>query len=321
MIDPAEEWLARKYLSLDDFYHFSQNPILWRNTLKSTLLQEVRDLVVRSGQKSPPFIPERVFPYRAILEAIPDIQMEEREASLVPTADGFIIKYFPNFPRTKIRLTLAHEIGHTFFFEIQRRPPSRPYNYWYSCCGVEENYAFDVAREVLLPEPFFSGAARRLSKHLSVKTVAALQRDFNVSYEVIARRLLYDAHNYNKAFWHDMPWEGIIAEGVVRGTEPKLKVWRSPRFRKILRNISLIQEIREIVSHLEGRERYYSAFFKVGTMAYTCEGLLIPSRLQQEEERLRILLVCRLNEGDNVKKSNGVNYQQQTLCNYCDECR
>ncbi|GAH21886.1 unnamed protein product, partial [marine sediment metagenome] len=61
-----------------------------------------------------------IFPYRKIIDK-KEVEMESRlEGFLLPTHGGFIIKVNSKYPLFRKRVTVAHEIGHTFFMILRQ---------------------------------------------------------------------------------------------------------------------------------------------------------------------------------------------------------
>lgn len=115
------------------------------------------------------------------------------EASLVPDRLGFRLRVREgSFPPRK-RASIAHEIGHSHFFDTSRLPPTRliarspdP--------GVsvkEEELCWAYARALLMPADHVERAWE--SRGITAwATIEAIGEDFEVSTELAARRLIQD---------------------------------------------------------------------------------------------------------------------------------
>jgi len=112
------------------------------------LLQQASELLARSGQFEPPFDPERAAPQS--VKRIEKVSIS-RDGMLVPTEGGFIIKVNSERPPVRQRFACAHEIGHTFFFDLSGPRPWRPYHscssYW-----AEDDLCYQFAEEMLMPK-------------------------------------------------------------------------------------------------------------------------------------------------------------------------
>jgi len=163
--------------------------------------QRAKDLLSATGQDSPPFSTRRV----ALLRKISRIEWAEIRniSELVPIHGGFFIRInnrVPVFgwdesktegrPSSKFRnFSIAHEVGHTFFYDITLPIPRRPFNDAGS--RAEERLCDIFATELLMPEEkFYDDAKRVLGKqeHL-VKGLIELSTLYKVSTQAVAIRL------------------------------------------------------------------------------------------------------------------------------------
>lgn len=168
--DPAIEWLSSRVAPLSP---------------RDFLFQQARELLAKSGQLEPPFDP-----LKAIPPSVKKIEIAEisRDGMLIPTEQGFIIKLNSKRPLVRQRFACAHEIGHTFFFDLSGRHPWRPYeslsSYW-----AEEDICYQFAEEMLVPEESLQKITRRISSP-SINNFKGLLNTFRVSAEVLARRIV-----------------------------------------------------------------------------------------------------------------------------------
>jgi len=153
----------------------------------STLLSQVAK---DTGPILPPIDPARM----AALCSV--IGIEERpmvpEGVLRPVAGGFRIYLQNNFSkdpsfRLRKRFTLAHEIAHTFFFDICKGVP-KPVKH--SPRGQRlENLCHTAAGQILVPESLLKQQLNSKGEVASVETLFDLSKIFDVSVEVMIRRL------------------------------------------------------------------------------------------------------------------------------------
>lgn len=158
------------------------------NTLKNGLLKEVRALLGQSGQGHPPFNPELMAPYRKVIE------IRRRKLGvpgmLTPVKEGFVISLNSDDPPRRQRLNCAHEIAHTFLYDLTNSPPSRIRLRGYKAgkFGLEEDICNQLAEELLMPEHVIREALA-IFCHPLIRSFVALMNQFDVSSELLAWRL------------------------------------------------------------------------------------------------------------------------------------
>lgn len=109
---------------------------------------------------------------------------------LRPVPGGFKVMLFGTFPRSSENMTIAHEIGHTFFYDSTHSVPQRPYGL--PPTNAEEELCEFAARSILLPEEQIrkftpTGASGPVSK-----AICDLARLANVTIHSAATRLVVD---------------------------------------------------------------------------------------------------------------------------------
>jgi Zn-dependent peptidase ImmA (M78 family) len=167
--DPAIAWLSSLIAPLSP---------------KEFMLGQAGRLLAESGQLRPPFDPKRAIPpsVRRI-----EITRLSRDGMLVPVEGGFIIKLNSEKPLVRQNFACAHEIGHTFFYDISGtrpwRPPASMSSYW-----AEENLCYQFAEEMLMPGCQIKRIADTLDP--SINNFQRLIKMFQVSAEALARRIL-----------------------------------------------------------------------------------------------------------------------------------
>ncbi|MBA7631157.1 hypothetical protein ES703_38684 [subsurface metagenome] len=115
------------------------------------------------------------------------------DAILVPVPGGFVLKLNNRQGRSRRRFSTAHEIGHTFFYNLNTTTPTR----WFPVTTSplfsrkEEDICNAFARELLMPKELVQlDIANSGNKNL--KMIIDLAAKYMVSPEVVARRLLLD---------------------------------------------------------------------------------------------------------------------------------
>jgi len=241
VLDPAESWLAKQLVG-PDVSIYPNNADLVRAQLKRKLFEDVRHLVAMSRLEAP-FDLREIARYRHVLNIKEDAGLVSREAVLVPTNGGFVITLSSRVhAEARKRFSCAHEIAHTYFYDVTVDPPRKFYRnsrYW-----VEEGYACEIAREILMPEPCLSTYVFEHNLRLSVEALVKLRKHFGVSYDTLGRRLLHDTHAWNEEFWGDRAWQGIIVIVLTPSPEEdaqgkwKATVYRSPRYEYKLKDVT-----------------------------------------------------------------------------------
>lgn len=179
------------------------------NRARKAFLLQALILLHKSGQRSPPFDPFKVVKFRRI-HKITWINSGEEEASLIPDMKGFHLILRKPKERTystsneiktnvRIRSTVAHEVGHTFFFDIKSLPP-KPGPEKYKFEGIptevvrkkEEWWSYDFARQLLLPDKYIREFITNHSTSTHLGLALWIKEKFNVSWDIILRKLIYD---------------------------------------------------------------------------------------------------------------------------------
>lgn len=181
-LDPAWEWLGRSMLG--GLLDLPEE--VFKKEVKECLFAEVRGLLKATGQTTPPYNPERIAKLRKIKQILK--ARLHHSGLLLPVENGFVMKLNNAVPIVRQRFACAHEIGHTFFFNLDTNPPSRPYsklssNYW-----VEEGLCNEIAREILLPEPSIREFVAR-HPYSSITAFKRMTNLFQVSSEVLVRQI------------------------------------------------------------------------------------------------------------------------------------
>lgn len=107
---------------------------------------------------------------------------------LLPQKDGFNIIINKNLRDTQKRTAIAHEIAHTFLYNIHNEPPSPFHLHNGLDWDNEEGPVYEISRSILVPEEWI----RRHDKKPSLDAFNKLRLKFNVSKDVMARRIIHD---------------------------------------------------------------------------------------------------------------------------------
>lgn len=166
--DPAIEWLSQLVapLSPEEF-----------------LFKQAASLLAKSGQSKPPFNPQKALP--PTVKCVELVELS-RDGMLIPVQGGFIIKINSLKPLVRQNFTCAHEIGHTFFYDVTGERPWRPYKSMSTYWG-EEGLCYEFAEEMLMPRLIMEKTISSLNP--SITSLQELIKMFQVSTEAMARRI------------------------------------------------------------------------------------------------------------------------------------
>ena len=155
--------------------------------------------VLASGQKKLPVRLNLILKYARINFTYSTDKSMISDGILRAKQDGFQIIVNPDIEYTRERTTIAHEIGHTLFYDPSYAPPRKVYAADFSQRKREEWVCFAFARSLLLPKEFvgeqlgrtLNGSAQVETTSLSNK-ISKLWKQSEVSFEILGLRLLSD---------------------------------------------------------------------------------------------------------------------------------
>ncbi|MFB0557102.1 MAG: ImmA/IrrE family metallo-endopeptidase [Dehalococcoidia bacterium] len=165
------------------------------------------------------------------------------EGQLLPVQGGFIIRYRMGLPLQRIRLTICHEIAHTFFYDRSLPVPKRPLGK--RPTSEEEQICFQIARQLLVPQETLRGYMGSISNFPRLSLLSRLAKTFQVSLPVMAMRLTQDTSLISNSiftFWEIRNPTNIVDRElteerldnfVTRSFKPKLS-YLSPSLAQIL---------------------------------------------------------------------------------------
>jgi Zn-dependent peptidase ImmA (M78 family) len=147
------------------------------------------------GETRPPLInePEKSEFVKSRKAKIIYADMNKIDGYLDVCTQGFSIIVNKNLSETRKRSIIAHELGHTFLFDIQSNP-IKPYlqleqsmkKRWESMEGLVS----EIGRQILVPKAFLE---RYRYLNPSLKSFQKLRKIFNVTVDIMARRLVHDS--------------------------------------------------------------------------------------------------------------------------------
>lgn len=221
---PAIRWLLKKSGATDP---------------ETLMREEAQKLIKALGQDSPPFLPQKFARLRKIkrIEWVNPPNLSE----LVPIKGGFILR-----TRDEIRespslndeeswarpfagrenFSIAHEIGHTYFYDVDLPVPSRPTR---DLGSIAEERLCDIfATELLMPRERFVKDTQQLVQELDHLTMALLE--LNKSYRATVRsvtRRLHELGLLDNAVI--IRWDWMLKPNEPLDSLPKLRIdWAEP---------------------------------------------------------------------------------------------
>lgn len=157
-----------------------------------------------NGEISPPFL--RDLRSSDFVRSRKIVKISESELAhnglLTPTQNGFIIHLRSNLERKKKRTVVAHELGHTFFYNMSLEPPVQFISDQHSVLDnwAVEGAAFEIGRQILIPSDWLDSVKRRES----LEIFFSLIEKFDVTRDILARRLFHYLEIFGKEcyFFH-----------------------------------------------------------------------------------------------------------------------
>jgi len=146
----------------------------------------MRDL----GEVRPPFLatPEKsAFVKSRKVSRVQYSENTTQHGHLIPDGGGFTLLVKVGLTPERTRNVIAHELGHTYFFDVTKNPPE-PFSTQDFSWENTEGPSYEIGREILAPRMWLLDRAQRPS----LESFLSLMHDFRVSAQVLARRLVHD---------------------------------------------------------------------------------------------------------------------------------
>jgi Zn-dependent peptidase ImmA (M78 family) len=204
--------------------------------LKAVLCKDVELLERKRGMLVPPFDP---FAISTIGKCEVNYRFSHRrdvggDGSLRPCADGFLIQIDETLRDRphRMRSTAAHELMHTFFYDVSAVPPIRlgqdSKAKWHST--MEEEICNHLAREFLVPsfsldDAFVNNESLKVPSAQSIESLKSL---YAVSSDIIGFRLIVDLQLWNAIFVK------YLKEGQVFISKTQMKSKSKGTFRTVM---------------------------------------------------------------------------------------
>lgn len=165
----------------------------WR-AVRQEILEAADSLRLAARQVKAPVQMEQIMLQRRIIAVQKFRSQGPVDGVLAPTKDGFQIRIRQDLEGVRGRFSLAHEIGHTFFYDLQGTPPVRlVQNRWGSSAyHKEEDICHAFAASLLMPASLVAEFLARTQQVRALHRIRDMARVFEVSIECAARRVLHD---------------------------------------------------------------------------------------------------------------------------------
>lgn len=163
--------------------------------LKSAVVTITKDLLAKTNQTRPPVDLKPIASLRAVYRTVYTAR-NEGCARLQSTPEGFVILLQKHWHWIIRRDWWAHEIAHTFFYDIESLPPKR----LIETSGKDEEFICDMlARELLIPYSFLTSSDVMLGAP-SIFELRRLSKLFKTTVSTMSHRLICDL----------MLWDAIV---------------------------------------------------------------------------------------------------------------
>lgn len=158
---------------------------------KEKVFAHVWDKMRKYGETRPPFIdnPEKSDFIKA--QGVQKIVTSDMEGHgyLLREKDHFTIMVKKDLRETKKRTVIAHELGHTFFFDEDKNPIYHYPNDFSICWPSIEGPSFEIGRQILVPKQSLPNG---ISSNMSIEYFYNLRNKYKVSKNIMAYRLIHD---------------------------------------------------------------------------------------------------------------------------------
>lgn len=273
--------------------------------LKNDILHIATLLIRATDQNTLPINLTPISKKMLIHSIVADPRISPFSASLVPDENGFTLRIKKTSNEARKRAIIAHEIGHTLFYNVNKVPPTRILRYRpkKAYMDKEEWISWDFARELLLPKQFLLREFA-LEYPLPPSEIVEIARKTGVSVELLCHRLILDLGLWNNC--------ALFISDVYNGNlrTDTLKVYRTDRFPRFFIKgkkglVNLNHKIAKMVGTIiEDRVRYDSDYIKFQDVFLWIKMLRfsnIPQRV------LCLLEIPFANYQFNVLSKNGIN--------------
>jgi hypothetical protein len=204
-------WAALSRIYLTDSEVTDANPKtnskFFINLIKKRLFLNIWEKMQKFDEKSPPFLTQNDFPLKcckAIINETEDVKWGHLQLN----EENFTIYLNKNLNETKKRTVLAHELGHTFLYDLQKKPITPYYHRERSLdllhpniYDLDEGFVYEIGRFLLVPSKAIS---KYISKNPTLDSFLDACSQFQTTKDVMAKRLIWDIHDFDtgEKFWN-----------------------------------------------------------------------------------------------------------------------
>lgn len=232
--------------------------------IKTAARKVARLLVEATGQKKLPINLNPICQKMLIHSLIPDTGLSPYVSELIPDASGFTIKISEKERGIRRRSAIAHEIGHTLFYDTTKLPPARIFRVMLHRPQMdkEEWISWDFARELLLPTELVEQELSQI-RFPSAKKILEFAGKWEVSVELLCHRVIRDLGIWRNCVMFTF---GLEKNGI---DERTIRIYRGkkfPRFRLLGREglFCSSKEFSTLVKQLEKSEALEKSIEWVG---------------------------------------------------------
>lgn len=193
-LNELEKWLASSLLG--EVYEVL-SPLEVKAHIKGKIYHQIEKLLEMENQKGPYINLEALYTHRKILNVSESKLDNQTKAQLIPIKGGFVIQIRKDLNSIDRRTVIAHEIGHTFLYDIDKDIPKMDYpkdsrSYW-----IREGYAREIARAILIPHQSIKSIIEKNKKPPSIKHLNELSKLYMVSNNLLRIRLINDLKSWD----------------------------------------------------------------------------------------------------------------------------
>jgi Zn-dependent peptidase ImmA (M78 family) len=203
---------AKLSSKLSDFMG-SFNLDAWVDVLITNFLDQTK-------QTYPPFHLYNYLQYRKIKSCTDNTNICVR-GKINTERDGFRIEFNSNLlsDKAQFRFTIAHEIAHTFFYDIQKSPPINVSGLTSDSKYIEQ-LCNKIARNLLIPGNSIKSIIAQfpfpLQQGFSLNVLSKLSTIYQVNFSILLRRIIFDEELWRCVFLRfryidekEWPWKLI----------------------------------------------------------------------------------------------------------------
>ena len=142
----------------------------------------------RLGFSFPPVQPKKIAKLRKVKRILE--KHIAKPGSLTPVEGGFYILLRKSDSKRRRDFSCAHEIGHTFFFDVSREVPEPIIKFGNTEKRVIENLCDIFAESLLMPRRHFLSSWQQFEKKFDFTTLEKIGRTFQTSIESVIVRAM-----------------------------------------------------------------------------------------------------------------------------------